>query len=388
MALTVFETAAEQPVACRAVEQGRGGGDAGKAVAGAGAGAEKAAVTMKETDRGGNDDDDRPARDDIWNMIQAQKPPAAPRQQQQQQPAPYVHPLVRRSSSLLTQKSLEICTESLGSETGSDGFSDADGATDRSCPGSDDDEREEAAGDEVAARRAAPPPRAFPPPLPSLARRTVGAVQMRQHRRDGRLVVEAVPMPSPTLFRAQRRGGRLLLSFADTAAPASDEAEKTPGQEPEQHQAAEEDDEEEVEVVDRGTVVEVKVSTQPQARSGSGPRVHRSALVINKFVGAEPAATCEINDAAAAPQHPPKPPRRPTGTTTTAVAALAAASALSAAAAPSSADAVPGATCGENKLLMTAKRRRSKEELLKHMRRCGQLSGQLFVWEGCIATST
>ncbi|KAL6644802.1 hypothetical protein ACP70R_016410 [Stipagrostis hirtigluma subsp. patula] len=387
MALTVLETATEQPVPCHVVEQG--GGD-GKVAAGAGA--EKAAVMMKETDRGG--EDDRPERDDIWNMIQSKKPPAAaaPRQ------APYVHPLVRRSSSLLTQKSLEICTESLGSETGSDGFSDADGGTDRSCPGSDDDEREEGAG-EVATARA--PPRAFPPPLPSLARRTVGtAMQMRQHRRDGRLVVEAVPVPSPTLFRAQRRGGRLLLSFADTAAPASDEADRCLGQEPEQQHADEhaaheedEDDEEEVEVVDRGTVVEVKVSTPPQARSGSGPRVHRSALVINKFVGAEPvAAACETSDAATPvpPQHPPRPPRRSTGSTTTAVAALAAASALSAAAAPpgNGEDVVPGATCGENKLLMTARRRRSKEELLKHMRRCGQLNGQLFVWEGCIATSS
>lgn len=366
MALTVFETTEQQLLPCQqAVEQG----------------AEKAAAVMlKETDHGG--DDDRPAeRDDIWNMIQAQKPPApaAPRQ------APYVHPLVRRSSSLLTQKSLEICTESLGSETGSDGFSDADGsATDRSCPGSDD-ERE---GEEVAPRAA--PPRAFPPPLPSLARRKVeSTMEMRQERQDGRLLVKVVPVASSTLFRAQRRGGRLLLSFADTAAPpapaASDEVDRTRAQpETEQQQADEEDEEDEVEVVDRGTVVEVKVSAQPQARSGSGPRVHRSALVINKFVGAEPVTSCEIDDSATAP-------RRSTGSTTTAVAALAAASALSATAAPpnNGDDAVPGATCGENKLLMTAKRHSSKEELMKHMRRCsGQLSPSLFVWEGCIATSS
>lgn len=52
----------------------------------------------------------------------------------------------------------------------SDGFSDADGSTDRSCPASDDDS--DGGAEEVAAR--ASPPRAFPPPLPSLARRTVG----------------------------------------------------------------------------------------------------------------------------------------------------------------------------------------------------------------------
>ena len=362
MALTVFETSEQQQqlLPCQqAVEQG---GDGGKAAAAA-AGAEKAAAMLKETDRGG--DGDRPERADIWNMIQAQKPPPAPKQAQ----APYVHPLVRRSSSLLTQKSLEICTESLGSETGSDGFSDADGSsTDSSCPGSDVEREEEA----VAPR--APPPRAFPPPLPSLARRKVeSTMEMRQERQDG----------------------RLLLSFADTAAPAADELDGNRGQlEPEQqadehdaHEDEEEDEEEEeVEVVDRGTVVEFKVSTQPQARSGSGPRVRRSSLVINKFVGAEPAATCDINGAAA----PPRPPRRFTGSTTTAVAALAAASVLSATAPPpgNGEDAVPGATCGENKLLMTAKRRSSKEELLNHMRRCNQLRGQLFFWEPRIATSS
>lgn len=392
MALTVFETTEQQ---LQLLPRQQDGGKAAAAAAGA--------AMLKETDHGG--DDDRPERGDIWNMIQAQKPPPAARSKQQ---APYVHPLVRRSSSLLTQKSLEICTESLGSETGSDGFSDADGSgTDRSsCRGSDSEREEEEEEEEAVAPRAHPP-RAFPPPLPSLARRKVesNTMEMRQERQDGRLLVRAVPVPSSTLFRAQRRGGRLLLSFADTAAPAQDDVlvDRSRGQqavvEPAEQQAEneeEEDDEEEeeedeVEVVDRGTVVEFKVSTQPQPRSGSGPRVHRSALVINKFVGAEPVTSREIDDddggSSSAPAQA-KPPRRSTGSTTTAVAALAAASALSATAAPPGGNG-DGATCGENnKLLMTAKRRSSKEDLMKHMRCSGQLSGPLFVWEGCITTST
>jgi hypothetical protein len=391
MALTVLETTEQQLLPCQqSVEHGAGDGGNGKAAA---AGAEKATVMLKETGHGG--DVDRPDRDDIWSMIQAQKPPpAAPRQAQA--PAPYVHPLARRSSGLLTQKSLETCTESLGSETGSDGFSDADdSATDRSCTGCGDDERGEEEEEEVAPHAA--PPRSFPPPLPSLARRRVEptTMEMRQERQDGRLLVKVVPVASSTLLRAQRRDGRLLLSFADTVAPALDELDRRSGDQPEtEQQADEEDEEDEVEVVDRGTVLEVKVSAQPQrqARSGSGPRVHRSALVINKFVGAEPVITssCEIDGGAPAAQHPVapvKPPRRATGSTTTAVAALlAAASALSATAAPpSNGDdaAVPGATCGENKLLMTARRHSSKEELMMHMRRCsGQLSPSLFVWEG------
>uniref|UniRef100_A0A0E0KBJ3 FAF domain-containing protein n=1 Tax=Oryza punctata TaxID=4537 RepID=A0A0E0KBJ3_ORYPU len=395
MAVTVFETA-EQRLPCHAAAAELGV-DGGKKVVvdddGSG-GPGQAVLLLQETDHGG-DDDDRPERDDVWNMIQSQRPPVASpvAAGKQQQAAPYVHPLVRRSSSLLSQKSLEICTESLGSETGSDGFSDADGSTDRSCPASDDDSDEGA--EEVAAR--ASPPRAFPPPLPSLARRTVGAVQMRQDRRDGRLVVKAVPVPSATLFRAQRCGGRLLLSFADTAAPASDEDDENHDQEEPEQQADEvghdeeeedEDDEEEVEVVDRGTIVEVKVSTQPQARSNGGgsvgPRVHRSSLVINKFVNAEPDITAsDISDTTTATA--PNPPRRPTGSTTTAAAALVAASSLSATSAPSVGDS-PG---GESKLLMTTcRRRRSKEELMNHMRRCGQLSGKLFIWEPRIATSS
>ena len=343
MALTAFETA-EQRLPCH-VDQ---------------------AVPLQEADHGGADNQ-RPAaeRDDIWNMIQAQQKPASP--------APKQAPYVRRSSSLLSQKSLEVCTESLGSETGSDGFSDADGGTDRSCPGSDDEGAEEEVG---AAARGAAPARAFPPPLPSLARRTVGSLQMRQHRRDGRLVVEAVPVLSNTLFRAQRRGGRLLLSFADTASADEEKNDDDQQQEPEQQETADEetheeeddeDDEEEVEVVDRGTVVEVKVSTQPQAHS-SGARVHRSSLVINKFVGAEPVNNTppQIDDTAAAP---PKP------------------SALSATASLPE-DYGTTAPPGEGKVLMTTRQRRSKQELLNHMRRCGQLSGQLFIWEPRVATST
>ncbi|KAM3314371.1 hypothetical protein ACQJBY_033292 [Aegilops geniculata] len=363
MALTAFETA-EQRLPCHAEQADAGGKVAAAAAA-------EQAVPLQEADHGG-----RLERDDIWNMIQSQKP-AAPALTPKQ--APYVPAPVRRSSSLLTQKSLEICTESLGSETGSDGFSDA---TDRSCPGSDDDGEGGANG--VAAR--AMPPRAFPPPLPSLARRTVGSLQMRQHRRDGRLVVEAVPVLSNTLFRAQRRGGRLLLSFADTAAPAEDEDEgKNHAQEADQQQAdeqtheeEEDDGEEEVQVVDRGTVVEVKVSTQPQAHN-SGARVHRSSLVINKFVGAEPVNASEINDTAAAPQQPPKPPS----------SSEAAAPAVSATATlPDPEDDGTAATPCEGKVLMTTRRRRSKQELLNHMRRCGQLSGQLFIWEPRVATSS
>jgi hypothetical protein len=39
-------------------------------------------------------------------------------------------------------------------------------------------------------------------------------------------------------------------------------------------------------------------------------------------------------------------------------------------------------------LMMDTKRWRNKEELMKHMSQCGQLSGNLFFWEPRIATSS
>jgi hypothetical protein len=46
-------------------------------------------------------------------------------------------------------------------------------------------------------------------------------MDMWQQRTDGRLIMQVVPVPSPTLFHVQRHRGCLLLSFTDTA--ASDE---------------------------------------------------------------------------------------------------------------------------------------------------------------------
>ena len=57
------------------------------------------------------------AFEDIWSSILISN-----RSNESGSNPPYVHPLVKRSASSLSEKSLEVCTESLGSETGSDGF--------------------------------------------------------------------------------------------------------------------------------------------------------------------------------------------------------------------------------------------------------------------------
>ncbi|CAN6478388.1 unnamed protein product [Victoria cruziana] len=198
------------------------------------------------------DDDNRPSQFDIWSSIQSQK--SALRSDHS---SPYVHPLMRRSSSSLSTKSLEMCTESLGSETGSDCTSDksspwfsfsAPPTFFHPFPEEEDvqDKEEEEEEEEEARRSFLPrdfpggkvpkpelhrqksvnyncsisrrsPSRSFPPPLPSISRRDGPCLHVKSHRQDGRLVLEAVAAPSHNYLHAERRGGRLLLSFISTA---------------------------------------------------------------------------------------------------------------------------------------------------------------------------
>ncbi|CAL9066930.1 unnamed protein product [Musa banksii] len=406
-----------------------------------------------------HDEEDLPGQFDVWSAIQAQK---AANPVASDAPAPYVHPLVRRSSSSLSQKSLEICTESLGSETGSDDFSSFLDELDRDYSLDIGAEKEEANHDmhdklivmeeggvrfrkketeevQVPLRKGKELTsvnyhcsvsrqshlRSFPPPLPSISRRDgVPCLHMRPHRREGRLLVEAVPVPSQNYFHAQRGDGRLLLSFIDATfddpEASSDsiqineesngievkEIERSAEEEEveeknccaEDEDEEEEEEEEEVEVVDRGAVIEVKVSTQPQQQTGGAMKVLRSSLVINKFVGITPqrsntkcglppesdeASKTDLNNAGKLQATTAAPiVRRPPPTTTTAAAAVAVASTLSA-----SAEAYSDETRlpigndrhlpPDNKLLFTSKRR-NREELLHSMRRCSQLRRPLF----------
>ncbi|KAJ6816472.1 putative protein FAF-like, chloroplastic [Iris pallida] len=374
-----------------------------------------------------------PGQVDIWSSIQALHKPA----KQPNADEPYVHPLTRLASGgrLLSQKSLEICTESLGSETGSDGYFSSEDVdvVDYSFPTRppfkqqeqeqeqeedvlDHDEVDEhaaAAGAERSAvnyhcsmgRRS--PSRSFPPPLRSISSRDGPCVQMRPRREDGRLVVEAVAVPSQNYLHARRQGGRLLLSFINTTTPkrsniinmanqSTPEQAQELGELPEQEvvdeeEEAELEEEEEVEVVDRGTVVEVKVSTQPPQQQGGGAaaaRVHRSSIVINKFVsctslGRE--SDVDRNDDAGRARTT-SPRRSSAGTTTTTAAAAAVAASSLGGTLPADGG---GRPCGsDNKLLFTSKRR-NREELLRDMRRCSRLRKPLFIWEPCcIATSS
>ncbi|XVE79162.1 hypothetical protein DITRI_Ditri14bG0035800 [Diplodiscus trichospermus] len=175
---------------------------------------------------------EKPGQFDIWSSILSQK---ADHDESSKSP-PYTHPLVRRSASSLSEKSLEICTESLGSETGSDVFSSYSPSESGDM---EEDKEEEQELQQPKQERPLPqltsldveeprivkynydfgkksPNRSFPPPIPSLSRKDGASVRMKTHRDSGRLVLEAVSVPSQNNFLAQRRDGRLVLTFANT----------------------------------------------------------------------------------------------------------------------------------------------------------------------------
>lgn len=171
---------------------------------------------------------------------------------------PYVHPLVKKSSSSLSKKSLEICTESLGSETGSDRFSSY-------TPSETGDTKEEK--DETQVVQSQPqqekewqpfnleepqftkynfsttkksPPISFPPPLPSLAQRNGPSLHMQARRVDGRLVLEAISIPSHNCFHAHREDGHLLLTFSNSITAQGLDLEELVDQEDEINEVNEE----------------------------------------------------------------------------------------------------------------------------------------------------
>ncbi|CAH8333362.1 unnamed protein product [Eruca vesicaria subsp. sativa] len=163
-----------------------------------------------------------PDQTDVWSSILSDK-----KKNTDTVPPPYVHPLMKRASSL-SEKSLEICTESLGSETGCEVFSTYESSETEENLVLEvtvtKEEEETEFGVEVEHEQITVPnqktcmelPRgSFPPPIRSLSSQTGSALHMKTRRDNGRLVLEAVSMPSHNNFSAKRQDGRLLLTFAE-----------------------------------------------------------------------------------------------------------------------------------------------------------------------------
>lgn len=189
-------------------------------------------------------DKNKKDQDSIWSCILSNKTNDAD-DSSKCLPPPYVHPLVKRSQSSLSEKSLEICTESLGSETGSDVVTSyppseteeeehdqQENKVKVQAFAENDDEKQdkdEEVEEEIcnvqkynslsSSTKKSFPPRSFPPPIPS--------IHMLSRRDEGRLVLEAVSLPSNNNFSAQRQDGRLVLTFANQQHSKNEETEET-----------------------------------------------------------------------------------------------------------------------------------------------------------------
>ncbi|XP_021653143.2 protein FANTASTIC FOUR 2 [Hevea brasiliensis] len=136
----------------------------------------------------------------------------------------YTPPNFKRSSSMLSEKSLEMCTESLGSETGSDGGESSDEMALLSLSNVNHESlREKSKFRET--KRMMSRSTSFPPPLTSISGSTT--VQVRPHREGGRLVLKAVSVSScQAYFRAERIDGRLKLHLVKDCSPSHDPEEE------------------------------------------------------------------------------------------------------------------------------------------------------------------
>lgn len=111
------------------------------------------------------------------------------------------------SSPRLNERSLELCTENLGNETGSD---TSESSILESIDEKPSRQHQQNIKQILSAKKANS--RTFPPPLTTI--RSSNSYQARPHREDGRLIIKVVEAPSiGTCFEAHRAHGRLQLKF-------------------------------------------------------------------------------------------------------------------------------------------------------------------------------
>ncbi|XP_073276547.1 protein FANTASTIC FOUR 3-like [Primulina huaijiensis] len=142
----------------------------------------------------------------------------------------YADPLSERSSiSRLSAKSLEICTENLGSETGTDTitgsgiFSSSTSSFDQEKTLSSKENHQEKLRnrERQPINEEANPCRKFPPLLTTMS--GTGSIQVRRHCEGGRLIIEAVERPLRNSYlQAERSGGRLRLCYLTDSESDSD----------------------------------------------------------------------------------------------------------------------------------------------------------------------
>ncbi|XP_039050619.1 protein FANTASTIC FOUR 3-like [Hibiscus syriacus] len=156
-----------------------------------------------------------------WNLLQALFDGPRPSKEIEGNENTYVRPS--------SDKNLELCTENLGSETGSD-----------DVLGDDDDIFSSSSSSRLTrkqheSRRALGCKKViggdFPPPLMTISGSE--SIRVCPHRENGRLVMKAEKAPSyNSIFRAERSNGRLRLSiFKDSTSSIDYKEETTTGNE-------------------------------------------------------------------------------------------------------------------------------------------------------------
>ncbi|KAG6664459.1 protein FANTASTIC FOUR 3-like [Carya illinoinensis] len=161
-----------------------------------------------------------------WSFLQAiSTNPEGPKETMDQKEKVYVHPLVKRSSSMLSEKSLQLCTENLGNETGTE----INEGNLFSLPSSDSKRRNLPTREQNKSSQLSGAKKVntqnFPPPLTTMSGSE--SLRVRPHREDGRLIIEAIKAPTTqSYFQAERSNGRLVLRFVKTCTTPSIESEE------------------------------------------------------------------------------------------------------------------------------------------------------------------
>ncbi|KAG6428058.1 hypothetical protein SASPL_112307 [Salvia splendens] len=128
----------------------------------------------------------------------------------------YTHPLSYNSK--LSPKSLQLCTENLGSESGYDTFSDSDTFFSDDHPTFSLRHCKHHKSSPKNCRKI----NDFPPPLTTMS--GASSLQVRRHREGGRLIIDAIEGPFRNSYlHAERSDGRLKLCFTTAAAREEEE---------------------------------------------------------------------------------------------------------------------------------------------------------------------
>lgn len=151
-----------------------------------------------------------------WSFLQALSNTTRSSENENENEKVYVHPLVKKPSSILSEKSLQMCTESLGSETGSTVSESGDELTSSSSLMEIEKSRRIPTFSMIKDRSTITS--SFPPPITTIRGGSSGRVKVKSQREDGRLLIKAVGVgTAQSCFKAERKGGRLTLRFLDNS---------------------------------------------------------------------------------------------------------------------------------------------------------------------------